>query len=165
MMKKSLAILALSVLPAFALAADKHTEGHGMLGHDMLTMSHAASPIGQSGDPAKVSRTIELTMNDSMRFTPGEIQVSAGETVRFFIKNMGKLPHEMVIGSIADLKAHAAEMQKMPEMQHTELNMITLAPGKIGGLVWKFNQSGTVDFACLIPGHMEAGMIGKIKIS
>lgn len=43
--------------------------------------------------------------------------------------------------------------------------MITLDPGKIGGLVWQFDQAGTVDFACLIPGHMEAGMVGKVKVS
>jgi len=71
----------------------------------------------------------------------------------------------MVIGSLADLKAHALEMQKMPGMQHVEPNMITLAPGKIGGLVWQLDKAGTVDFACLIPGHMEAGMVGKVKVS
>jgi len=169
-MKKTLSNLALSMLPTLALAAGDHSAGygapaHGMPGHDMSTMSSARSPTGQPGDPAKVSRTIELTMDDTMRFTPNDIQVNAGETVRFFIKNTGKIPHEMVIGSLADLKAHAAEMQKMPGMQHAEPNMITLAPGKIGGLVWQFDQAGTVDFACLIPGHMEAGMIGKVKVS
>src|SRR3546814_4929635 len=131
----------------------------------MSTMSHASSPTGQPGDPAKVTRTIELTMDDTMRFTPSYIQVNAGETVRFFIRNTGKIPHEMVIGSIADLKGHAAEMRKMPDMQHVEPNMITLAPGKIGGLVWQFDQAGTVNFACLIPGHMEAGMeIGRAHV-
>lgn len=169
-MKKTLSILALSVLPTIAFAAGNHTGGHGMpahgmADHDMSTMSKAPSPVGQPGDPAKVTRTIELTMDDTMRFTPSDIQVNAGETIRFFIKNTGKLPHEMVIGSLADLKAHAAEMQKMPGMEHAEPNMITLAPGKIGGLVWQFDQAGTVDFACLIPGHMEAGMVGKVKVS
>ncbi|HEY9572058.1 MAG TPA: cupredoxin family protein [Pusillimonas sp.] len=169
-MKKALSILALSLLPTLALAAGNHAGGHGapahgMPGHDMSTMSHASSPTGQPGDPAKVTRTIELTMDDTMRFTPSDIQVNAGETVRFFIRNTGKIPHEMVIGSIADLKAHAAEMRKMPDMQHVEPNMITLAPGKIGGLVWQFDQAGTVDFACLIPGHMEAGMVGKVTVN
>ncbi|PLC54278.1 hypothetical protein CR155_09210 [Pollutimonas nitritireducens] len=169
-MKTFLSIVALSLLPTLASAAGSHAGGraapvHGMPGHDMSTMSKAPSPTGQPGDPAKVARTIELTMDDTMRFTPGEIQVGAGETVRFFIKNTGKIPHEMVIGSIAELQAHAADMRKMPGMQHAEPNMITLAPGKIGGLVWQFDQAGTVDFACLIPGHMEAGMVGKVKVS
>ena len=169
-MKKTLSILALSVLPPLALAAGSHGGGHGapahgMPGHDMSTMSKTPSPAGQPADPAKVTRTIELTMDDTMRFTPSDIQVNAGETIRFFIKNTGKIPHEMVIGSIADLQAHAAEMRKSPGMQHAEPYMITLAAGKIGGLVWQFDQPGTVDFACLIPGHMEAGMIGKVKVS
>lgn len=168
-MKKTLSMLALCVLPTIALAAGNHRGGHGMPahgmpGHDMSTMSKAPSPVGQPGDPAKVTRTIELTMDETMRFTPSDIQVNAGETIRFFIKNTGKIPHEMVIGSLADLKAHAAEMQKMPGMQHAKPNMITLAPGKIGGLVWQFEQAGTVDFACLIPGHREAGMVGKGKV-
>src|SRR3546814_705675 len=170
MLKRPLSILILSALPALALASGNHADGHampahGMPGHDMSTMSNASSPIGQPGDPAKVTRTIEVTMDDSMRFTPSEIQVKAGETVRFFIKNKGNIPHEMVIGSIADLKTHAAEMRKMPGMKHAEPNMITLAPGKMGGLVWRFDQAGIVDFACLVPGHMEAGMVGKVKVS
>lgn len=73
--------------------------------------------------------------------------------------------HEMVLGTMADLKAHAAEMRKMPGMKHAEPNMITLAAGKIGGLVWTLSQPGAVDFACLVPGHMEAGMVGKVIVS
>lgn len=170
MMQRTLAVLALSVLPALALAAGSHAAGHAMPshampGHDMSAMSSTPSAIGQPGDPAEATRTIALTMDDAMRFTPSEIQVKAGETVRFFIENKGNITHEMVIGSMADLKAHAIEMRKMPGMQHTEPNMITLAPGKMGGLVWKFGQAGVVDFACLVPGHMEAGMVGKIRVN
>ncbi|TAN28979.1 MAG: hypothetical protein EPN31_07495 [Castellaniella sp.] len=170
MMKKPLTVLALSILPALAWAVGGHSGGHdapahGMPGHDMSTMSSAPSAIGRPGDPAKVTRTVELKMEDSMRFTPNEIQVKAGETIRFFVKNTGQIPHEMVIGTVADLKTHAAEMQKMSGMKHAEPNMITLAAGKIGGLVWTFDQPGTVDFACLVPGHMEAGMVGKVKVS
>lgn len=162
-MKKTFTILAFSLLPAFAIAAVDHS-GHGMQGHDMSSMTQTASAVGQPGDPSNVSRTIEITMDDNMRFTPSNIQVEAGETVRFFIKNVGQLPHEMVIGSIEDLKAHATEMLAMPGMEHEEPNMITLQPGKVGGLVWQFDQPGMVDFACLIPGHTEAGMVGKVEV-
>ncbi len=169
MIKKTLSILALSTLPALAFAAGGHTGGHntpahGMEGHDMSTMSQATPIYGQPGDSSKVSRTIEVTMDDSMRFTPSQIDVKEGETVRFFIKNAGKIPHEMVIGSLDELKAHAAEMLAMPDMQHTDPSMITLNPGQRGGLVWQFDKATTVDFACLIPGHTEAGMVGKIHV-
>lgn len=170
MMKKTLSVLALSALPVLALAAGNHQGGHGMAGHDMQGMhgsmhggaSH--SNVGKPGDPAKVDRTIEVVMDDSMRFTPANIAVKKGETIRFFVKNTGKVPHEMVIGSMKELKAHAEMMRKMPQMQHAEPNMVTLQPGQRGGLVWQFDRPGTVDFACLLPGHMEAGMVGKIVV-
>ena len=59
---------------------------------------------------------------------------------------------------------HAALMQKFPEMEHADGNMLSLSPGKTGEIVWQFTHSGTVDFACLQPGHMEAGMIGKVAV-
>ncbi|PLC52747.1 hypothetical protein CR155_16885 [Pollutimonas nitritireducens] len=169
-MKKTLSILILSTLPALALAAGSHGGGHEMKdgtmmqGHDMSSMNKGDSAVGQPGDAAKVTRTIELVMDDTMRFSPSQFNVKPGETVRFFMKNNGKIPHEMVIGSVAELKEHAAMMQKMPGMKHAEPNMITVNPGQKGGIVWQFPQTGTVDFACLLPGHMEAGMIGKVKV-
>lgn len=170
-MKKFVSALVLACAPALAFAAGEHSGGHGAAGHSMgdhsmggHTMS-GMSGIGKPGDPAKVSRTVEVVMDDTMRFTPAQIDVKAGETIRFFIKNTGKLQHEMVIGTLADLKAHAEEMKKMPGMQHVEPNMITLNAGQRGGLVWTFDQAGTVDFACLIPGHMEAGMVGKVNVN
>lgn len=169
MMKKLCAILALSVLSAPTWAAGGHSSGHdaaahSMPSHDMATVPAVPPTIGHPGDPLKVSRTVEITMDDSMRFTPGEIPVKSGETIRFVAKNVGRVTHEMVIGTMADLKAHAAEMRRTPGMRHAEPNMVTVAAGKTGALVWMFDQPGTVDFACLVPGHMEAGMIGKVKV-
>jgi len=63
-----------------------------------------------------------------------------------------------------ELKSHAAMMRKMPGMQHAESNMITLQPGQRGGIVWQFAEAGNVDFACTIPGHLEAGMVGKVVV-
>lgn len=163
MIKKTLSILILGAFPVLALAAagDHHMPTHGMHDHDT---PHAASFYGQPGKLDQVSRSIEVNMDDNMRFTPSEINVKAGETVRFVITNSGQLPHEMVIGSIEELKAHAAEMLAMPDMQHSDPNMLTVEAGQSGELIWQFTESTMVDFACLIPGHTEAGMVGKIHV-
>lgn len=163
-MKKILSVLIFGALPTFAFAAGGHSDGHQMQGHDLSKMNVSNSATGKPGKASNATRTIELVMNDSMRFTPNTINVKSGETVRFFIKNAGKIPHEMVIGSASEMKEHAAMMRKMPGMKHAEPNMISLNPGQKGALVWEFTQAGTVDFACLISGHMEAGMLGKIKV-
>lgn len=163
-MKKTLSVLMLSLLPGLALAAGEHGTHGGHDDHDMASMQQNMHGVGRPGTAAEVNRTIEVVMSDDMRFSPAQIEVKAGETVRFFVKNKGKLAHELVIGNLASLQEHAEMMRQMPNMQHGEPNMISLQPGQMGGLIWTFDQAGTVDFACLIPGHMEAGMKGSIKV-
>lgn len=120
---------------------------------------------GKPGDLKKVSRSIRVSMSDKMRYTPSRINVKRGETIKFMVKNVGKIKHEIVIGSMAELKEHAELMRKFPDMEHAEPNQLTLDPGKSGILVWQFTKAGTVDFACLQPGHFEAGMVGKVAVS
>lgn len=124
-----------------------------------------AFAFGKPGDPKKVSRTVEITMTDAMRYSPAGIAVRRNETIRFVLKNGGELKHEMVLGTIEDLKEHAALMRKFPEMEHADPNQASVEPGKTGNLVWQFTKAGTFDFACLQPGHYEAGMKGQVVVA
>ncbi|MGS0742381.1 cupredoxin domain-containing protein [Glaciimonas sp. GG7] len=141
--------LALSLLSMQALAHSD--EGH-------------AGAMGTPGDASKISKTIKVDMHDSMRFTPATFLIKRGETIKFVVKNSGLVKHEMVLGSIQELKEHAALMVKFPEMEHSDPNQVSVEPGKTGELVWKFSKAGTFDFACLQPGHFEAGMRGTIVV-
>src|SRR5882672_1799188 len=96
---------------------EKHGEGH-------------ADTVGKPGDPKKISRTIDVEMSDTMRFSPANIKVKRGETIKFVVKNSGKIKHEMVLGSMKELKEHAALMQKFPEMEHTDPNQVSVDPGQ-----------------------------------
>ena len=133
---------------------DHHASGDG----------HGGDAIGKAGNPKKISRRVEIVAGDNMRYAPDQISVKEGETIRFIVKNTGQLKHEMVLGTRKELIEHAALMQKFPEMEHADANMLSLLPGKTGEIVWQFTNSGTVDFACLQPGHMEAGMVGKVAV-
>ncbi|TAG35870.1 MAG: plastocyanin [Polaromonas sp.] len=119
---------------------------------------------GIAGDAASVKREITLSMGDNMRFTPSTITVKQGETIRFVVKNQGKQLHEMVIGTKKELDAHAALMVKFPGMEHDEPYMAHVAAGKTQNLVWTFNRPGEFEFACLIAGHYQAGMVGRISV-
>ena len=152
-----LTLAAALAAPLMAWAAPGH-DGHA--GHGD---SHATT-AGRPGDPAQVSRTVDVQMDDSMRFTPAQVEVKAGETIRFLVVNKGKLPHEMVIGSMKELDEHAEMMRKMPDMKHAEPNQVNLAPGKRGAILWAFGRPGTLAFACLVPGHKEAGMVGQLSV-
>lgn len=120
---------------------------------------------GIAGDAKEAKRTIRISMADTMRFSPDKIDVKQGETVRLVMKNDGKTMHEMVIGTKKVLDEHAALMLKFPNMEHDEPYMTHVAPGKTGEIIWTFNRAGEFDFACLIAGHYQAGMKGRIRVA
>lgn len=154
----------LLVLSGTALAAGTHTNTHAHAVHS--NGSPHASSAGEPGLPNQAQRSITIEMDDRMRYTPDHIQVQSGDTVRFVVKNLGQLPHEFSLGTQAELRAHQQQMQAMPHMQHhNEPGKLTLSPGQQGEVVWRFGQSGTVHFACLVPGHYEAGMQGRVQVT
>ena len=120
---------------------------------------------GIAGDAKSVSRTVTFSMADAMRFTPDKLDLKQGETIKFVIKNGGAVMHELVIGTKKELDEHAALMVKFPTMEHSEPYMAHVAPGKTGEIIWTFNKPGNFDFACLIAGHYQAGMVGKITVA
>ena len=126
---------------------------------------HASKDIGEPGDGAKVTRVVTIDMSDTMRFNPSTVQVRQGETIRFVVKNSGKVKHEFVLGSAKEIKEHYQKMMMSMEMDHSDPNMVSLAPGGTGELIWKFSKIGHVDFACLQPGHYDAGMKGSVTVS
>ncbi len=121
-------------------------------------------PFGREGDPKKVSRTVRVDMADSMRFSPAEITVRRGDTVRIEARNTGKAMHELVLGTLQELKEHAELMKKHPGMEHDEPYMAHVAPGRTERIVWQFTKPGEFYYGCLIPGHFESGMMGKIIV-
>lgn len=149
------AVLSLGTISNNALATGAHAGGHGQ----------SDDAIGVPGDATKVTRTIAVNMTDNMRFTPSRITVRRGETIRFKVTNAGKVKHELVLGTKKALKQHYEAMKKYPEMEHADENMVTLAPAKTGEIVWQFTRSGKVDFACLQPGHYDAGMKGQVTVT
>ena len=119
---------------------------------------------GIAADAKSASRTIAVGMTDNMRFTPNKIEVKQGESIKFITNNEGKILHEFVLGTKKSLEEHAALMMKFPKMEHDEPYMMHVPAGKAGQIVWTFNRAGEFDFACLIPGHYQAGMVGKITV-
>ena len=125
---------------------------------------NAAGEIGR-GAATDVRTVTILEHNDGkMDFSPATLRVKRGDTIRFDVTNAGKLPHEFRIDTVAGNAEHAAMMREMPGMKHHEGSSLALAPGAVGRLDWTFTHAGTFQFACLIPGHFEAGMHGTILV-
>jgi len=144
--------------------ADGHAGGHG---HGAAN-GHAMMQLGEPGKTANVSRIINVEMLETddghMLFKPSHIQINRGETVRFKIANNGELDHEFVLDEHKAVMKHKALMEKFPEMEHDDPNSIRLESGKKGEIIWRFVNSGKFEFACLVPGHYDAGMKGDVSV-
>ena len=156
-----------TLLLATALTLAGQARAHGDAGH-----AKTAGPVkkeqkdwGIAGDRKAVRRTVRITMLDTMRFSPDRVEVTLGETIRFAHRNAGAQMHEFVIGTSEENEAHAALMLKFPGMEHSEPYMAHVGAGQTGEIVWTFNRPGEFDFACLIAGHYQAGMRGKIIVT
>ena len=142
---------------AFAHGTDDHGRKQG-------TVRKEQKAWGIAGDAPAAQRTVEIRMSDNMRFGPDRLEVRRGETVRFVVHNAGTVMHEFVIGTRKELEEHAALMVRFPNMEHDEPWMAHVKPGATQEIVWQFNRAGEFNYACLVAGHFEAGMVGKVIV-
>ncbi|MDR7153092.1 putative cupredoxin-like copper-binding protein [Hydrogenophaga palleronii] len=142
--------------------AQAHGDTHGKTAGPVVKEQ---KPWGIAAEPGKAQRTLEILMTDDMKLSPSHLNVREGETLRLRAINKGKVMHEIVIGTSAELAEHAEMMKKFPAMEHDEPYMAHVPPGKRGDIVWTFNRPGDFEFACLIAGHFEAGMRGTIRVA
>lgn len=168
--RRKLAPALLTLLSMVTLASAAHAHGpaaHAMPKHHMPASVAPAEQTawGMAGNPAHAQKTIEIRMSDDMTLNPNLLELQTGETVRLVVINSGQVMHEIVIGTPKELAAHAELMKKHPGMQHDEPYMAHVEPGSRGEIVWTFNRPGEFEFACLIAGHFEAGMKGRIRVS
>ena len=158
----------LSALVVLGIATGTAVAAGGPPGHSHGPgSSHEETAFGKPGDPKKPARPVPIVMtevNGKMSFIPSLIEVKQGEQIKFILRNNGELDHELVLATLEMNLAHAEEMKKNPDMEHDDPNAKRLAPKKTGEIVWQFTKTGEFDFSCLIPGHRESGMTGKIIV-
>ncbi|HEX7962402.1 MAG TPA: cupredoxin family protein, partial [Terriglobales bacterium] len=140
--------------------------GHGDKSHQAAQFTEYGDQreFGRAGKSSEAKRTVVVEMTDLYRFKPSALKVKKGETVRLVFRNTGVQVHEWVIGTPKEIAEHAEMMRRFPNMEHDEVSNVHVPPGQERELVWQFNRSGTFEFACLLPGHHEAGMKGTTEV-
>ena len=159
--------LTTAILFAFAptvQAGGSHKDGYGHAPENQLR----SKPVGHPGEMANVQKTSNIIMTETdegdVVFEPNQLSVKTGTTVRFVIRNFGSLRHEFYLDSHQGVLEHKAEMDEDPSSMHEEPNLIHIDPGDRNEIVWTFTTPGEFEFACLIPGHYDDGMSGRIKV-
>ena len=171
-----------TVVLAGSLIAWQMLIGAGGGGHDHASHSHgaapapaaAALPVPSSSDTVSSQptanasaplRELRIEMDDTMRFSPSVLTVTAGERVRLVVVNRGKLTHELVIGTADELAHHQREMKSGSAAHHHHSDSeISVEAGQSREVIRSFDKSGELGIACFEPGHYEAGMKGKLTV-
>lgn len=142
----------------------------GLVDRPVATHATANSDVfsaGEPGNPQKSARIVNVTMRDAdgkLLFDPAFVKPQLGEQIRFVVTNAGELDHEFFLGNAEEISEHKDMMKNMPEMEHGAANVVRLKPGERKEIVWHFSKSGDFEYACLVPGHLEAGMLGKVVV-
>lgn len=160
----------LTIVAAFGLLSATSSSpawaGSGPAEHEHEHETEVFS-AGEPGDPTMPSRVVQVTMQESdgkMLFVPNHVEVRKGEQIKFVIHNNGELDHEFVLATAQGNEKHAEAMKRNPEMEHHDPNATRVSPKKTDEIIWNFTNAGKFEFACLIPGHRDAGMFGSVEV-
>lgn len=136
------------------------------------------APTGDPADDSAEARTVEVEMVDNA-FEPTELDVEAGETVRFVFRNSGAVAHDAVIGDEAAQDDHEEEMRAAEEAEDEmggmvhgstdddgdEEGAVTVEPGETGEIVHTFEGAGELLIGCHELGHYDAGMTVTVDVA
>ena len=173
-MKKRSLLLGLSLMTAVSPVSLLAGPGHGNEEHSEGFFTRIKNavfgsygeqlPFGRVGKSSEASKKVAIELNDQFRFSPEVIPVAVGETLQLDFKNTGQMRHEWVIGTPFEISEHLELMRRFPDMEHDEPHNVHVDPGQSRTLVWQFNREGRFEYACLLPGHYEAGMRGFAEV-
>lgn len=161
------------VLVAFALLAaacggDDTDTAAGENGDSAEVGNGDEFSFGEPADADDADRVIEIEADDDFTFDPDVIEVEVGETVTFEVTNIGDLEHDFTLGDEATQEAHAEEMADMDgdmaDMDHGDVNAMTLPAGETHELTWKFTEPGDLIIGCHTTGHYESGMHSEVTV-
>ncbi len=104
--------------------------------------------------------TIEIDIHHS-RFQPHRLAVIVGTRVRFLVVNDDPIHHELITGGPEVHIRHA----KGTEAEHPSIpGEVTVGRNGMAITTFTFDEVGTFEFACHLPGHYEYGMRGEIEV-
>lgn len=113
-------------------------------------------------------REIRITTTDALRFEPATLTASPGETVKFVIRNDGRVDHEFAIGS-SKFQSEMAESAgghgggrqgDTPDAGE----VVEVSAGETATLVYTMPDDAPT-YACHVDRHDRSGMTGTVTYS
>ena len=137
-------------------------EAHGHLGgyHEA-----AGSREREAGE------VLEITLDaEEWRFEPSIVEVPMGHRVKLTLVNDGRVEHDVEIAGVPAENIEVMDGVERHErlgggLHHEGVVAAHAEPGTTATVMFTVTEAGEYDFACTIPGHKEAGMVGKLVVT
>jgi azurin len=128
--------------------------------------------------PSKAARTIELVVDDTVKFDKTEITATPGETLRIVLKSIGKMP-KMAMGHNFVLLKPSVDLAEFNKAAFSEganefippamkagviANTVLVGPGESVETTFKVPAAGRYPYICSFPGHFALGMRGTLIV-
>jgi azurin len=152
-------------------------EGAGKTASDQTAAKSGGESTGAS--TAASGRAVEITANDTMKFSITEIRAKPGESLSVTLSNVGTMPkfsmgHNWILlksASVVDAfiaeAPQAATTDYIPQskkddiLAHTKL----LGPKEKDTVTFQApKEPGKYPFLCSFPGHVQVGMRGDLIV-
>ena len=153
----TIAVVGAAVLATWIAHGQQAINGNG-------STSQVSGPLIARGYTEAPSGTVMIANDPNGGSVLTELRIKEGQTVKLRFVNQGEMDHEFVMDEEHAILEHKRVMEKHPDMEHDDPNAIRIAPGARGEIIWTFTNPGTFSFACLMPGHYEAGMHGPLEV-
>ncbi|MBI3944092.1 MAG: cupredoxin domain-containing protein [Chloroflexi bacterium] len=116
------------------------------IGAALVSLAACGGSGGASGGSSGGSAALALEAQD-IKWDKNTLNVNSGQDVTITVNNKGQLQHDLVVG-----------------LPSGEITTNPIDAGKTGKISFKAPAAGTYDYWCTIPGHKEAGMVGKLVV-
>ncbi|EKQ68287.1 putative copper-binding protein [Leptolyngbyaceae cyanobacterium JSC-12] len=124
----------------------------------------APTAIDLSRQPASEIRVHLGNTSNELKFVPNAIEFAAGKRYKLVLDNPSNSKHYFTAKDFADniwsQKVEAGNVEVKGAIHEVELK-----PGAIADWVFIPIRTGTYELHCSIPGHAEAGMVGKLTVT
>ena len=135
----------------------------------LVALSVLSSLVSACARPSETTaaadKQVTVFMRDDFTYEPKEIHVRAGETITFEVTNHGNVVHELLIGTEAEQREYAEQMEDESHEGHdSSVPGVVLDPGKSETFTYVVPvKKERLYFGCHQPGHYKAGMRGELK--
>ena len=175
----SIVLMALATIVSTACGSGESLDGSVPSGGDTVpTEVSDHEGAGDNHDAAVVhedeheSDIVEVTLNvvegRPWRFEPAVVEVSVGHRIKLTLVNDGLAVHDIEIAGVPaeDIEVVSGETHAAETGHHSELVVAAHAePGSTATVLFTPTEAGEYEFACTLPGHREAGMVGKLVVT